>query len=379
MDLSSLAPLEIAGRAGRLLADLERAELDALVVTDLTNLRWLSGFTGSAGRAVLAAGGRLTLIVDGRYAQQARNQLDAAGVGAEVLVGLSAAELLEHVGRACGGGRIGFEAEQVTVAEHRRLAAALGGERLVATSGVIERLRRAKDDGELDRLQRAAEIADRALAEILAMVEHGPTEREVGRALDRRMEDLGAAGPSFETIVASGPNAGKPHHRPGDRRIVDGDALIVDFGALVDGYHSDMTRTFHVGDVDPWLRESYAAVAASQAAGVAAVRAGRPAAEVDAVCRELLSGAGLGELFTHGTGHGVGLLIHEAPWVRRGPGETLAERDVVTVEPGVYRGGFGGVRIEDTVVVTTDGCRPITLTPKDPSCLQSRPTTSRPG
>ena len=372
-----MPPLEIAGRADRLRARFEAAGIDALLVTDLTNVRWLSGFTGSAGRAVLTTD-RLVLVVDGRYGAQAVEQLAAHGVEGEVLIGLSGGELLAHVAAVAASARVGIEAEQVTVAEHGRLASAIG-RRFVSTSGLVESARRRKDDGEIARLERAAAIADEALAAILPMLEHGPTEVAAGRALDRMMEDLGAQGPSFETIVASGPNAGKPHHRPTGRRITDGDALIFDFGALVDGYHSDMTRTFLLGDVDPWLHEAYDAVETAQAAGVAEVRNGQTAAAVDATCRELLVEAGMGELFTHGTGHGVGLLIHEAPWVRRGPGETLAARDVVTVEPGVYRGGLGGIRIEDTVVVTAEGCRPLTLTPKDRSCLQSRPTTSRPG
>lgn len=370
-----LPPLEYPGRAVRLRTGLAAAELDALVVTDLVNIRWLTGFTGSAGRVVLTAE-RLVVVVDGRYGTQAREQLAAAGVEGEVLVGLSGAELLAHVA-AVAHGTVGIEADHVTVAEYDRLTAALG-HRPEAVSGAVEAERRAKDHGELARIERAAAIASEALVAVFPMLEHGPTEREVGRALDRTMEDLGAAAPSFETIVASGPNAGRPHARPGDRRIAEGDCVIFDFGALLDGYHSDMTRTLLLGTVDPWIAEGYAVVEAAQAAGVAAVRAGRPAAEVDAACRDLITSAGFGAFFTHGTGHGVGLLIHEHPWLRQGADEPLASRDVVTVEPGVYRGDLGGIRIEDTVVVTTDGCRPLTHSPKDLSCLRSPRTTSRP-
>ncbi len=343
-------------------------------------MSWLSGFSGSAGRAIVNADGEVILIVDGRYGDIALDALAAHGVAGDVLVGLSGAELLDRVAAVAGGRSLGFEAEHVSVGELGRLAGVLGGERaLVATSALVEDERRRKDGGEVARLALAAAIADRALAEVLPGVEHGPSELAVARALDRAMEDLGADAPSFPTIVAAGPNGGKPHHRPGMRRIAEGDALIVDFGACVDGYHSDMTRTFLLGNVDPWLGEAYAAVAAAQAAGVAAVRPERPAGEVDAVCRDLIGGAGLGALFTHGTGHGVGLQIHESPWLRRGEPGNLLAGDVVTVEPGVYRGGLGGVRIEDSVIITPDGCRPITHTPKDPSCLPSPPTTSRPG
>ncbi len=353
------------------------AELDAMVITDLVNLRWVSGFTGSAGRAVLTPD-RLVLVVDGRYGTQAADQLAASGVDGDVVVGLSGAEILNHLNvLTAGAAQVGFEADHVTVAEHERMVAAFG-RAPVPSSGLVEAERRAKDDGELARMERAAAIASDALAAVFAMIEHGPTELEVARALDRTMEDLGAAAPSFETIVASGPNAGRPHARPGGRRIGEGDAVIFDFGALVEGYHSDMTRTLLIGNVDPWIAEGYAAVEAAQAAGVAAVQAGRTTTEVDAVCRDSLAAAGMSSYFTHGTGHGVGLLIHESPWLRQGPGETLAARDVVTVEPGVYRGELGGIRIEDTVVVTVDGCRPLTLTPKDLSCLRSPRTTSRP-
>lgn len=374
--LADLPAIELAPRAGRVRARMAAGELDALIVTDLVNLRWLTGFTGSAGRAVLTPD-RLVLVVDGRYGTQAADQLAANRVDGEVVVGLSGAEILAHLTAVTGGSaRVAIEADQVTVAEHERLVAALG--RIpVPSSGLMEEERRAKDDGELARMALAADIASAALVEVFALIEHGPSERAVARALDRTMEDLGAAAPSFDTIVASGPNAGRPHARPGERRIREGDAVIFDFGALVDGYHSDMTRTLLLGEVDPWIAEGYAVVEAAQAAGVAAVRAGRTTAEIDAVCRESIAAAGFGAHFTHGTGHGVGLLIHEAPWLRQGPGPALAARDVVTVEPGVYRGDLGGIRIEDTVVVTVDGCRALTPTPKDLSCLRSPRMTSR--
>jgi Xaa-Pro aminopeptidase len=185
------------------------------------------------------------------------------------------------------------------------------------------------------------------------------------------MEDLGAQSPSFETIVASGPNAALAHHRPGERRIAPGDALVLDFGATFDGYHSDMTRTLLIGDVDPWLREAFAAVEAAQAAGVGAVKAGIRGVDLDNVCRQHLTASGFGEFYTHGTGHGVGLLIHEVPWATQSSADDIRAGDVVTVEPGAYREGVGGIRIEDTVVVTTEGCRPLTHTPKDLACLRS--------
>ena len=374
----SLPPLEIAPRAARVRARLADAAIDALLVTDLTNVRWLSGFTGSAGRAVLLPEG-MVLVVDGRYGDQAAAQLADHGVEATVLVGRTQAELVALVADSVSSvARVGLEAEHISWAERDRLARALAPE-LVATTRLVEAERRTKDDGELARLAHAAAIASEALAEVFTMLDDAPTERAFALGLDDRMRAHGAEGPSFATIVAAGPNAALPHHQPDERRIRPGDALICDFGALYDGYHSDMTRTALLGDVDPWLREAFAAVEVAQAAGVAAVRAGLAGEDLDRVCRRSLTEAGMGEWFTHGTGHGVGLLIHETPWATASSRDVLAERDVVTVEPGVYRGALGGIRIEDTVVVTADGCRPLTHTPKDLSCLRSAPTTSRPG
>jgi Xaa-Pro aminopeptidase len=210
---------------------------------------------------------------------------------------------------------------------------------------------------------------------VLPLIAAEPTEAEFALVLDTEMRRRGADGPSFDTIVAAGANAGFPHHRPAHDRIAEGALLIVDFGALVDGYHSDMTRTFVVGDPSPRQTDLLSVVSEAQARGVAAVGPGVTARAVDAACRRYLEDAGHGDRFTHGTGHGVGLLIHEAPWINASSDDALAPAQVLTVEPGVYHGSFGGVRVEDTVVVTEHGCRPLTKMPKDPSCLPSPPTT----
>jgi Xaa-Pro aminopeptidase len=198
------------------------------------------------------------------------------------------------------------------------------------------------------------------------LIEDGPSESEFGIALDFEMRRLGASGSSFETIVASGPNGAKPHARPTGRRVGTGETIVVDFGALFDGYCSDMTRTVWVGDLSSRrLGLMVDVVTESQAAGVAAVRAGVACSDVDAACRSVIAAAGMGELFVHGTGHGVGLEIHEAPSIARTSSDTLEAGQVVTVEPGVYVPGLGGVRVEDTVVVTDEGCYPLTHAPKD--------------
>jgi Xaa-Pro aminopeptidase len=314
---------------------------------------------------------QLVLVTDGRYGDQAQVELDAAGVDGGVLVGRNLAvqlDLLADTVRSVR--RLGLEAEHVSWAAQQAYAQAFADAELVATTGLVEALRLVKDAGEVARIETAAEIASSALANVLALLVEEPAETAFALALDTEMRRLGAEGPSFDTIVAAGPNGGYPHHRPDGRRIVEGDLLVVDFGALVDGYHSDMTRTVTIGRPPAEAVEMLALVTAAEALGVAAVQPGLEAKAVDAACRDHITAAGWGEQFTHGTGHGVGLRIHEAPWVNATSTDAIGEGMVLTVEPGVYRGALGGARVEDTVIVTSDGCRPLTKTPKDLSCLR---------
>jgi Xaa-Pro aminopeptidase len=363
-----LPAMDRAARLGRLWDDLAGAEVDGLVVTSLTNIHYLTGFTGSAGILLLLES-ETVLLTDGRYETQSVAQLAAAGVPVRVEVA-SAPDQSRVAGATVGSAapaHLGLEAVHVSWARQRAFAADWFPDvDLVATTGLVEALRRVKDEGELARLGRAAAIADEALMAVRPLLDAGPTEVDFGRTLDHEMRRLGAQGPSFETIVASGPNAALPHHRPSARRIEAGEPVVLDFGALYDGYCSDMTRTVWVGElIDADLRRAVSVVAESQAAGVAAVAAGVAAAEVDRACRDVIGAAGWSDRFVHGTGHGVGLDIHEAPSVAATSLDTLRSGHVVTVEPGVYLPGLGGVRIEDTVVVTDAGSRPLTFTPKD--------------
>lgn len=360
-----LPAMDTAERAGRLRDRLAEAGCEALLVTELANIRYLTGFSGSAAM-LLVLPDRLVLSTDGRYGTQAGQELQQAGVQAEVVVGALVVQRDGLVAAAGSMARLGLEAEHVSWSQQRRMAAEwFPDAELVALEGLVEQLRRTKDEGETARLAAAAAIADEALAAVLPSLEPGLSEAEVALGLEVEMRRRGAEGVSFDTIVASGPNGAKPHHRPTARVLDQGDVLTIDFGALVDGYHSDMTRTVSLGQPasDDLLRAA-AVVAEAQAAGVAAVAAGVPAKDVDRACREVIEAAGLGEAFVHGTGHGVGLHIHEAPAVSSLSADTLETGDVVTVEPGVYLPEVGGVRIEDTVVVTTGGCRPITMAPK---------------
>ena len=352
---------------------LDSVDADALLVTSLTNIRWLTGFTGSSAFLLVTPDGP-TLITDGRYGDQAREQAGAAGVDTRIAIGSTRAAQVAHLGATVGiTTRLGFEAAHISVAEHASLSAAVDA-RWVPTSGVIEALRRTKDQGELDRMAHAAAIADHALAATLADLASEPTEIEFRDALEAAMRARGAQAPSFDTIIAAGANAAMPHHHPDDTRITEGMTVVIDFGALFEGYHSDMTRTFTIGDPSQMQAEVYAVVLAAQTAGVAAIAPGSGGRSIDDFCRQHIAAAGWGEWFNHGTGHGVGLQIHESPWLTQSFDDTLQLADVVTVEPGVYRRDFGGVRIEDMVVVTTDGCQPLTKTPKDSPCLPSLPT-----
>jgi Xaa-Pro aminopeptidase len=362
--------MDVGGRLVRVRAGLDQAGCDGLVVTNPTNVRYLTGFTGSAGILLILPVATL-LVTDGRYETQAAEQLAAAGVEVEVVAARTAAAqravAVAAVGRAGPQLRLGLEATHVTWARQRSFAAEWFPHLdLVPTEGLIEGHRRVKDVGEVARIAKAAAIADAALEAVRPLLADGPAEVAFARELDFEMRRRGASGSSFETIVAAGPNAAKPHARPTERRIQRGEAVVVDFGAVVDGYCSDMTRTVWVDELaSAELAGLVRLVAESQAAGVEAVRAGVPCADVDRACRQVIEVAGRGEQFVHGTGHGVGLDIHEAPAVAATSSDTLAAGHVVTVEPGVYVAGLGGVRIEDTVVVTDVGSYPLTTTPKD--------------
>jgi Xaa-Pro aminopeptidase len=358
--------MDVAGRMTRLRARLRDTGCDGLLLTSLTNIRYLTGFTGSAGLAFVLPD-ELLFVTDGRYELQSADQLAAAGLEARFAIGGLAAqqEAISSAGK--GVGRIGLEAGSITWARQRAMAADwFPDAELVPTEGLVETLRRVKDAGEISRIREAARIADAALAEVAPLLLDGISEADFALSLDFAMRRLGAADVSFESIVAGGPNGAKPHARPSSRPIGPGELVVLDFGALVDGYHSDMTRTLSVGEpASGDLVRAWGVVAESQRAGVAAVRAGVACADIDSACREVIAAAGWADAFVHGTGHGVGLDIHEAPAVGATSTDTLEAGHVVTVEPGVYLPEHGGVRIEDTVVVTETGCELLTHAPKD--------------
>jgi Xaa-Pro aminopeptidase len=359
-----------AARREALRATAAERGLDAVLVTNLLNVRYLTGFTGSNGALLVRTDGRDLFGTDGRYTTQAGAQVPDV----ELLVDRAAVPGLAAAAVRGGAGRIGYESHDLTVdglaGLQRVLADAADGgtaPELTSLRRAVEAQRAIKDDGEVEALRRACAVADQALAELAAegALRAGRTELQVGRQLDARMLDLGAEAPSFETIVAAGANSAIPHHRPDPTVLRDGDLLKLDFGATVDGYHSDMTRTLVLGHAADWQREIYELVAAAQAAGRAALAVGVDVVAVDAASRDLITGAGHGEHFSHGLGHGVGLEIHEAPGISPLGAGRLAAGMALTVEPGVYLPGHGGVRIEDTLVVTADGPELLTLTSKE--------------
>ena len=340
---------------------MEEAEVSALLVTRPVNVRYLTGFSGSAGMLYLPADGRPVLMTDGRYTTQAAEQL---GIEAEIRIRGNDGyrPLLEAV---AAPGRLGLEAEGITWAEARRIEDWLRHVVVVPTRELVERVRSVKDDGELARLRTAVEVGDETLARVLREMHPGRTELEVAARIESWFRELGASGPSFESIVAAGPRSAMPHTRPTTEELRRGDLVVLDFGCVVDGYCSDMTRTVVVGEPSARQRELYGVVSAAQEAARAAMVPGAPAQDADAAARRVISDAGYAEAFTHSLGHGVGLEIHEAPWARVGSSDVLEVGHVVTDEPGVYLPGFGGVRIEDMVAVAHGGCRTLTGSPKD--------------
>ena len=358
-----------AARRARLREVLRARDLDALLVTDLLNIRYLTGFTGSNAALLVSAvddagaEDRTVICTDGRYLVQVAEQVP--DLRAEI-ARASAPRLLE-LAAAWGIGTLGFESHVVTVDQHAAWTVAAPAVALVRAPRLVEELREVKDEGEIELLRRACAVADRALADLVDRggLRPGRTEREVGRELESLMFDHGADGISFETIVAAGPNSAIPHHRPTTAVLQSGDFVKLDFGAQVGGYHSDMTRTYVLERAASWQRDLYDLVARAQAAGRAALAPGTDVAAVDAAARAVIDDAGHGEKFLHGLGHGVGLEIHEAPGIGKLGTGTLLRGAVVTVEPGVYFSGRGGVRIEDTLVVREQGPELLTLTSKD--------------
>jgi Xaa-Pro aminopeptidase len=360
-----------AERADRLERAATEAGLDAVVVGDLVHpgdsgreamadLSWLTGYRGSSGIGLVGPGTR-RFLTDFRYLEAA-----AAVVPSSFEVVDATADMLKTLaGLLDGFAEVGIDESKTSVETHRKLTEALpDGTALTGAEGLVEALRRTKDEGEVELIARAASIVDDVYAWLEERGLAGRTERDVALAAESRMRELGAQDPSFTSIVASGPNGSLIHAEPSDRVIAEGEYVVIDMGAIVDGYCSDCTRTLVDGEPDAGQREVYEIVLASQLAGLDAVRAGASGRDVDARARAVIDEAGYGERFGHGLGHGVGIEIHEPPRLSKRSDDELQAGDVVTVEPGIYVPGEFGIRIEDLVVVTDDGYRNLSTRPK---------------
>ncbi len=332
-------------------------ELAAVVVSKPENRRYFSGFTGSSGMLLVSAD-QARLITDFRYIEQAALEAPAFIV---VRHGSDMYDTLANEVKAIGGGKIGFESDFATWEAHEKMNAVIGN--LFPLH--LDRLRMVKDEAELAALRVAVRLADRAFDHILSFIKPGVSERDVALELEFFMRKNGAEKAAFDIIVASGPRSALPHGRAGERLIAAGDFVTMDFGAVYDGYHSDITRTVVVGKATDRQREIYSLVYAAQHAGLEAVAAGRTGREVDEAARRIIGNAGYADYFGHGLGHGVGLAIHEEPRLSPSGDEVLTANMTVTVEPGVYLPDWGGVRIEDTVVVTAGGVQILTASSKE--------------
>ena len=342
----------MSDRLTRLRAILREQELDAILISAPANRRYLSGFTGSAGYLLITQTAAV-LATDFRYVEQAGNQAPLYSVE-RISGGLG---WFPKLVSDLGARRVGFEAQDVTVAFHSELAKAgeeadgAGNLELVATSGIVEKLREVKDDDEMKLVVRAVEIADQAFEAVAPTIKAGVTERQVAWDLEKAMRERGADAVSFDIIVAAGPNGALPHHRAGDTVVREGDPIVIDMGASYVGYCSDLSRSIAVGGPDDTFRKVYDTVLRAQLEAEAKVRSGMTGGETDAVARDIIAEAGFGDNFGHSLGHGVGLDVHESPRVGPKSDDRLEDGMVFTIEPGIYISGWGGVRIEDMVVL----------------------------
>jgi Xaa-Pro aminopeptidase len=348
-------------RLARLRAALQAAEMQCLLVSTPTNMRYLSGFTGSYG-ALLVSQDAAVLISDFRYRFQA----------AEQAPGFRFVEIQRWVPGVAGAIRelgcatIGFESAHLTYQTHAQMAAELEGARLLPTEGAVEKLRMVKDAGEIRRIEHAADISSAAVEYVLSLVRPGVSERELALAAEDYIRKEAGADLAFDPIVASGARAAQCHAEPGARELATGDMVVMDVGAKWEGYGADITRTVAVGAANAQQREIYSVCWRAQNAALNEVKAGANCAALDHTARSIIDDAGHGESFGHGLGHGVGLDTHELPRLTRGEDVPLSANMTTTVEPGIYKPEVGGVRLEDLILVTLDGCRVLTHAAKPP-------------
>jgi Xaa-Pro aminopeptidase len=347
-------------RVGRIRSILSPCEVEGILFFDMANIRYLTGFTGSEG-ALFVGEREAVLLVDGRYVTQAGRETKACEI-------LHVTDKTEGIARFLASSNVrvaGFESRALTYDAYEKIQREIEGISLKPLSDEIGPIRARKDPDEIRHLKEAAEIAARALRATLELVTPGVSERNVASLLEATMAEAGSEKPSFETIVAAGDNSSMPHAKPGGRELQNGDIVVIDYGAVYGGYHSDETCTVAVGTISREQERVYDIVKNAHDRAIDAVKAGASCKEIDRSARSYIDGKGFGSHFSHGTGHGVGLEVHEAPTVSQRSTDCLEEGMIITVEPGIYIPGKWGVRIEDTVLVERDGCEIITRMPKD--------------
>lgn len=330
-----------------------------MLVTHEPDQRWLTEFTGEDG-AVLLTNKSVTLITDGRFSETAAMEAPWAKA---VIRKKRGPESIAKVINASRAKRIGFDPGTLTVAQHSGIRKALKTAKLVATEGIIANLRQCKDAGEIARIRRAIDVAERAMKKVQRFLKPGATEIEIAARLEFEMRKLGASGPSFPPIVAAGANSSLPHYAPQDRKLKANDVVLIDWGAIVDGYVSDLTRIFALGRVAQRMARIHAIVDEARRKAIAAVRPGVTSGELDRIARQHIQKAGFGPQFSHSLGHGIGLEVHEAPGLRAMTDTVLQTGMVITIEPGIYLPSVGGIRLEDDVLVTEDGHEVLTQYP----------------
>jgi len=352
----------MAKRLEQIRREMNARRVDALLLTNLINIRYISGFTGSTATVVITAD-QAVILVDSRYVLQASKEcpgFDVTLYSGDVLK--AAADIINEV----SPNRLGFEPDYMTYSIHRKLRRLIArGTRLIGVKGIVEKLRMVKDEGEVEIIRRAAAVADECFSHIVKWVKPGMTEREIALEIDIFMRKQGAEKQSFDTIAAAGPNAARPHHQPTDAVLQKGQMLKLDFGAVVDGYCSDLTRTIFMGEPDERQCEVYNVVLEAQLAAIDAIAPGKKGKEIDAVAREYIQSKGYGDYFGHGLGHSLGLSVHDGAGLSPTNEAILEPGMALTVEPGIYIEDWGGVRIEDDVVVTDSGVEVLTKSTKE--------------
>lgn len=358
--------MDVSGRLSRLVSD-DSAEF--VLILRLEDIRWLTGFTGGTAQLLVRRSNHEAwLLVDGRYNERAIDEITASHASVHIERVVSTVSTDEMIRQIVGSSSVAVDPTHVTA---HFMSVLQSHCTVVQERTQLDDLRRVKDDAEIFLIASAAKIADSALAMVVSDGLAGKTEKQIRNRLDHLMREAGADDVAFDTIVATGPLGARPHHEPSDAVVEDGHGVVIDFGAMVQGYKSDMTRTIRVGTVSAEYQRMFELVLEAEAAGIASVKAGIEGSAVDAAARAVFLREGVDHEYVHGTGHGIGLYIHEQPILSPRCTAVLGINEVVTVEPGLYRGGVGGVRIEDLVVVTGDSCRILTHTPKDLTCPRS--------